>query len=561
MNLETTMSGIEALLEILDGAHVRYIFGNPGTTELPLNDALTRDPRFRYIFGLQEVPLMAMADGYAMALGELGVVCVHICCGLGNAMGMLYNAYREGTPLLVLAGQQDRRLRLGEPVLEGDTVSVTRPWTKWSVEIQRVEDLPVAARRAVQIALTPPTGPVFLSLPVDVQLESAEGLDLRPPHIPDRRVRPPLDALYRAAEILAQARNPAILAGSRVTEAGAVGELVVLAERLGAPVLAEQQTSHGRLPIPADHPLYAGILPLWAPDVRQRLASFDVILVVGMNLLRLYIYREPDCAIPGHVRLIHLDADAWELGKNISVEVGLLGDPKAGLAQLAQRVSDIAPADQCQAATQRREAYAAQRASEREVLLREIDAQRDQRPMTALTFMGALARVLPPNAVLVEEAATTHQNVLERLGVFRDPSGRFAHRGWALGWGLGCAIGVKLAWPDRPALALLGDGAALYGIQGLWTAAHHHIPVCFLIANNAQYKILRVSAEVMGLSSLARGKAQAMDLVEPEVDFVGLARAFGVEAHRVAEPDELSERVSDAVHRSEPILLDVPIER
>lgn len=557
----TTMLGIEAFLEILASANVRYIFGNPGSTELPLNDALVKDSRFQYIFGLQEVPLTAMADGYAMASGELGVVCVHICCGLGNAMGMLYNAFCEGTPLLLLAGQQDRRLRLGEPVLEGDMVSVTRPWTKWSFEVQCVEDIPIATRRAVQVALTPPTGPVFLSLPVDVQLENADGFDLTPPHIPDRRIRPPLDALHKVAEILAQAQNPAILAGSRVTEADAVAELVILAERLGAPVLAESTTSHGRLPMPADHPLYAGILPFWAPDVRQRLADFDVIFVVGMNLLRLYIYHEPACPIPEHIRLIHLDVDPWEVGKNYPVEVGLLGDPKVGLAELAQCVAEIMHTDQIQTAAQRREEYAAQRTAERETLIAEINAQRDQRPMTSLTFMEALSRMLPSNVVVVEEAVTTHNNLLEKLGVLKDPSGHFAHRGWALGWGVGCAIGVKLAWPDRPVVALLGDGSAIYGIQGLWTAAHHHIPVTFVIANNAQYKILKVSGNVMSLPQIVQKNYLGMDLVAPEVDFVNLARSFGVEAHRVTEPEELSAKMHDSLNRTEPLLLDVPIER
>ncbi len=555
------MLGIEALLDILAASGVPYIFGNPGSTELPLNEALLGDSRFQYILGLHELPLTAMADGYAMASGQVGVVCVHISCGLGNAMGMLYNAYSSGTPLLLLAGQQDRRLRLGEPVLEGDTVSVARPWTKWAVEVQRVEDVPMAVRRALQTALTPPTGPVFLSLPVDVQLEKADGLDLSPPHIPDRRVRPPVEALDQAAEVLAQARNPAILAGSRVTEAGAVPELIVLAERLGAPVLAEQQTSHGRLPMPADHPLYAGTLPLWAPDIRLRLDGFDVILVVGMNLLRLYIYDEPACPIPEQTRLIHLDANPGEIGKNYLVEIGLLGDPKAGLLELALRVSEIQPDAQVQAATRRREEQAARRADEQDTLRADIEDQRDQRPMTPVTFMEALCRVLPANAAVVEEAVTTHQNLLEKLGVLKDPSGYFGHRGWALGWGLGSAMGVKLAWPDRPVVALLGDGAALYGIQGLWTAAHHHIPVVFIIANNAQYKILKVSGNVMQLPQMAQNRYLGMDLVEPEVDFVGLARSFGVEAHQLTEPDDLSERLRDSLDRTEPILLDVSIER
>src|SRR6187549_1368862 len=195
-------SGIHSFLELLAGYGVKHIFGNPGTTEMPLNDALVTDRRFQYILGLQEVPVMAMADGYAMASGQLGVVNLHISCGLGNAMGMLYNAYREGTPLLVTAGQQDRRLLFEEPILHGQMVDVARPWTKWACEVQRVEDLPSAVRRAVQTATTPPTGPVFLSLPVDVQMEAAEGLDLSPIRLPDSRVRPPIEAIDRAAELL-----------------------------------------------------------------------------------------------------------------------------------------------------------------------------------------------------------------------------------------------------------------------------------------------------------------------------------------------------------------------
>jgi benzoylformate decarboxylase len=172
-----------------------------------------------------------------------------------------------------------------------------------------------------------------------------------------------------------------------------------------------------------------------------------------------------------------------------------------------------------------------------------------------------LCSVLPKNAAVVEEAVTTHQNVLEKLGVLTDPTGYFGHRGWALGWGLGAAVGVKLAWPDRPVLALLGDGAALYGIQGLWTAAHHHVPVVFIIANNKQYKILKVSGNVMQLPQMTQKRYLGMDLVEPEVDFVGLAQSFGVDAHRVTEPGELSERLRNSFNLAEPVLYDVCIEQ
>lgn len=555
------MTGIQAFLEVLASAGVKRIFGNPGTTELPLNDALVSDLRFQYIFGLHEIPVVAMADGYAMASGGVGVANVHICCGLGNAMGMLYNAHCSGSPVLLTAGQQDRRLRFEEPVLSGDMVSVVRPWTKWAAEIQRVEDVPAAVRRAIQTALTPPTGPVFLALPVDVQIEACAGLDLSPPSLVDRRIRPPLDALRRTAAVLAQAKNPAILAGSRVTECAAVRELTAVAERLGAPVLSEQATAHGRVPFPTDHPLYGDGLPLWSPDVRRVLADFDVLLVVGMNLLRSYIYHEPSRPIPEQVRLVQMDNDPWQLAKNYPIEVGLLGDLKEGLAELDPLLASVLTGSQVAAARSRLDRYATARQAAQETLKRKIDAESQRRPMTPLTVMGALAKVLPSNIAVVEEAVTTTNGTLERLGVLKDPAGYFGHRGWALGWGLGCALGIKLAWPERPVLALLGDGAALYGIQGLWTAAHHRIPVTFILCNNAQYQILKHCGDVMPLPNMAAKQYLAMDLVRPEIDFVALSRSLGVEAQCITEPEELSERVRESLAGDKPQLFDVAIAR
>ena len=432
-------TGIDIFLDLLAASGVRYIFGNPGTTELPLNDALVADRRFEYILGLQEVPVMAMADGYAMASRSLAVVNVHICCGLGNAMGMLYNAYREGTPLLLTAGQTDRRLRFEEPILWGDMVGVARPWTKWSAEVERLEDLPAALRRAVQIALTPPTGPVFLSIPLDVQTQTVDAgtLEMSPPRLPDRRVRPAVEALSRAVETLLAASNPVILVGSRVTEADAVDELVSVAERLGAPVISESGTTHGRLGFPCDHPLYDQGLPLWSPEVRERLAEFDVALVVGMDLLRQYVYHEPSRAIPQRLRIVHLDEDPYQLGKNYPVEVGLIGDTKAGLAELDSMLTARMTGPHRERAAQRAKKLAEKHAAECDELRRAIEAQRDQRPLTPLVAMESLARVLPPDVAIVEEAVTTTNTTIERLGALKNTDGYFGHRGWALGWGFG----------------------------------------------------------------------------------------------------------------------------
>jgi benzoylformate decarboxylase len=553
------VSGIEALVHMLAEHGVRYVFGNPGTTELPLNDALVTNRRLQYILGLQEVPVVSMADGFSMASGKLGVVNLHVSCGLGNAGGMLYNAFREGTPLLVTAGQQDRRLRFEEPILWSRMVDVARPWTKWAVEVERVEDLPTAIRRAIQTALTPPTGPVFMSLPLDVQLEAAE-LDLTPPAPLDPLVRPPVEALGRAADVLLSAENPAILTGGRVVERGAVAELVRLAERLGAPVIGESGTTHGRLGFPPDHPLYDQCLPLWSPEIRERLAPYDVLFIAGMDVFRQYLYHEPR-AIPEATRLVQLDEDPWQLGKNYPLEVGLIGGTKTGLAELDAIVAERMTAAQREAARRRGEKHAQRHLDERKMAEAQAEEQRRAHPLTPLGFMSSLARVLPPDIAVIEEAVTTTNTAFERLGALKNVSGYFGHRGWALGWGIGCAIGVKLAWPTRPVLGIIGDGSALYGIQALWSAARYRVPVTFVIPNNAQYQILKIGAASMNLPAARAGGFEGFDLTEPEIDFVSLARSLGVEASRISDPDELSERVAQSLHGDRPQVFEVPITR
>lgn len=555
------MTGIQAFLEILARAGITHLFGNPGTTELPLNAALTQDSRFHYHLGLHEIPVMAMADGYTMASGVPGVVNLHISCGLGNAMGMLYNAFIEGTPLIITAGQQDRRLRLGEPVLEGDLVSVARPWTKWAHEVQRAEDIPQALRRAILTAQTPPTGPVFLSLPIDVQREHLEAFDLSPPNPVDTRVRPPLAALRQAADLLASARHPIVLAGSRVAEADAHAELASLVECLGAPVFTESATTHGRLPCPSNHPHYRGVMPLWSPEIRARLEPFDVLFVVGMPLFRLYIHCQPEGPLPPHLRVIHLDSVFREVGKNHPIEVGLLGDPREGLADLTELLRQRMTEPARTAAEQRCRSLAGERREQTEKLQHAVQEQQGVRPMTPLVFMEALTRNLPAHVAVIEEAVTSHQNYFERMGVLRDPNSFFAHRGWCLGWGMGCALGVKLALPVRPVLALIGDGAALYGIQALWSAAHERLPVVFVIANNAQYRILKACGDVLHYAELYDPKCPGMNLVGPEIDYVGLAQAFGVKACRVTEPEALAEAVRAAFANGEPFLIDAVLSR
>jgi benzoylformate decarboxylase len=398
-----------------------------------------------------------------------------------------------------------------------------------------------------------------MSLPMDLQMELGE-LDTSGVQLHDTRVRPPLASLERAADVLASARNPAILAGSRVVERDGVQDLVAVAEALGAPVFTEPNHTHGRLGFPANHPLYAQVIPHWSPQIREALEEFDVLLVAGMDLVRQYVYHEPSCPVPEHIKVVHLDEDARELGKNLPIEVGLLGDTKAGLQELGTLLAPRLASHASQIA-ERRKKREDRHTRDRENLCTEIDKQRSIRPMTPKVLMDTIARRLPENVAVVEEAVTTTNTVLERLGALKNTTGYFGHRGWGLGWGLNCAIGAQLAWPARPVMAILGEGAALYGIQGLWSAAKYRLGVTFVIANNAQYQILKAGARGLGLPEANREKFVGMDLREPEVDLVGLAKAFGVDAVRVTEPEELDQQLQSSLGSGNPKLIDVPIRR
>ncbi len=282
---------------------------------------------------------------------------------------------------------------------------------------------------------------------------------------------------------------------------------------------------------------------------------------MGIDLFRQYLYHAPNEPLPREAKVVHLDEEPVKLGQNYAVEVGVWSSLRVGLQELEAQLTAKMNAASHHAAQQRMAQHAACHAQKRQELVQSIEQQRSQRPLSPLALMGTLARVLPDNVAVVEEAVTTTNMLFERLGALKNTSGYFGHRGWTLGWGLGCAIGVQLAWPQRPVLAMLGEGAAMYGVQGLWSAAHYNIPVTFVICNNAQYGILKIGSRGMQLPAAQSGNYESMDLAAPEIDFVSLARSLGMEAHRVSDPDELAERVQASLAGDRPQLFDVPITR
>ncbi len=551
-----SMFGKTALLELLKQEGVRVMFGNPGTTELPLMDALAVETELRYVLALQEAPAMAMADGYAQASGQLAVVNLHVAPGLGNAMGMLYDAQKAGSPILVTAGQHDQGFNFTEPLLWADLPRVAQPFVKWAHEVRRLEDLPRAVHRAAKTALAPPMGPVFLSLPADV-LNASRDIDLGSPTRVASRLRGDAEAIAAAAMLLARAERPVIIAGDAVPQSGSHAELAALAEFLGAPVYDEGLAS--RAMFPTSHPLYRGSIARLPALIHGLLQQHDLLLSVGGDLFTLSLPGEVD-SLPEGMAIIHLDTDPWELGKNYPAKAAILGDPKATLPELSAALQREMSGEARRRAAQRLDAAKAEGAESLAKLRATAEAASGRTPIQPLALMAAVAGVLPADAVVIDESVSSGAG-LRRLLRSDDSQSFFGLRGGGIGWGLPAAVGAKLALPERPVVALIGDGSAMYTIQGLWTAAHEKLAVVFVIINNSSYRILKQRVNAMQSFAAQTDRYVGMELNEPRIDFVSVARGLGVAAHRATMVAEVKDLLAAALRADGPTLIDVEVDR
>jgi benzoylformate decarboxylase len=550
------MSGKRAFLELLKQEGVEILFGNPGTTELPLMDAFAVENEITYILGLQEAALMSMADGYAQASGKLTVLNFHVAPGLGNAMGMLYDAQKAAAPILVTAGQQDTDYLVTEPILSADLPTLARPFVKWAAEVHRLDDLPRLVHRAAKTALAPPTGPVFLGLPGDI-LKAEGEIDLMRPTRIGTRLRGDLGEIAKAATILAAAKRPIIMAGDAVAQSHALAELVAFAELIAAPVYAEFVPNTASFP--ASHPLFRGNVTRLQPAVRKVLDEYDVLVSVGADLFTLSLPSNVD-PMPPDMPLIHLDTDPWEIGKNYPAAAAILGDPKTTLPELSAVVGERMTSAARGAARARLATASEASVADREALRAKARALAKTTPIQPLALLGAIGDMLPKDTVVVEEALSSAPGIRQLIRS-DDPQSYFGLRGGGIGWGLPAAIGIKLALPHRPVVALIGDGSAMYTIQALWTAAHYKIAVVFVILNNTSYRILKQRLHAL------RGHAEqvdayvGMELLDPAIDFVGLSRSLGVAAERVKTVHDATDLIAKALTENAALLIDVELDR
>jgi benzoylformate decarboxylase len=520
-----------AILDLLRAHNLTTFFGNPGSSELALLQDFPED--FRYFLGLQEMIPVGMADAYAQITGRPALVNLHTAPGMGNAQGQLYNAYCNKTPLIVTAGNQRRNMQNQYCLLTNiEPTTVPRPFVKWAAEPAIASEAPAVLARAIHLATTPPMGPVFVSLPMDdmpVELDDAQAADIAV--VRERSVTHaagfPAELAERICARVEAATSPALVVGGDVERYGAWKSVVGLAERIQSVVWSAPLT--GWSGFPENHPLYQGTLPPGAGWISQALAGHDLLIAIGTPVFR-YYPQVPGPYLPEGATMIHITNDPDEAAR------APVGDAiVADLASATQALLDAAKPTQRSAPAQRAAIP---------------DIEHAQAPLQSEALWTAVGQAAPAETLWVSEAGSNELAITNSIRPGY-PLSHLSAAGGGLGWGLPASVGAQLAAPDRPVVAVMGDGSMHYAITALWTAAHYQIPVTIVVASNAEYGVVKQ----FGVWEKTPG-VPGLDL--PALDVVATAVSYGVDAHEAHSIDEVIELVRAGIaDRQGPTLINV----
>lgn len=517
-------------------------------------DALPAHKDLHYVLGLQEATVVAMADGFSRASGRLTACNVHVAPGLGNAMGSLYNAKFYGSPIIVTAGQQEQGHGLTEPMLYDPLVPIAEPLVKWAVEVTRLQDLPRIMHRAAKVALTPPTGPVFISLPGDILNEEGV-LDLGSTTRVDTTARPTDEILQAVARRILKANSPIIVSGHEVATHDALEEVGELAETLGVPIY--QQTVPYGAQANTNHPCFMGAVPRVQAQARKLLEDCDLMVCVGSDVLRMSVFSQVD-PLPESTCVVQIGLRDWEMGKNYPAELAVRADVKTTLQTLIpviksqQSSKQKRQAEACLTALKTRN-WSIQREQHHDDLLGAADL--DTTPIDPELLMLQISESIPPSAVVVDEGLVSTSTMLRYLRR-RDPQSYYGLASGGIGFAIAGAVGIQLALPDRPVVAVIGDGSSMYNIQALWSAANLELPITYMIANNRGYRILKERLVAFHDNHQFIG----MDFHSPPIDFVSLAESMGVTARRIEKGADVPLALKDSINSKRPTLLDISVD-
>ena len=545
----------QAYLEVAAAHGVEYVFGLPGTSGQEFIGTIADQEKIRFILALHETCVVSMADGHARVTGRPQLAQVSTLPGSCNAVGALYDAYRDRSPVIVTSTTVDTRIAGRDSHTEGkDLVEMTKQFTKWSAEVHRADRIPEFLNRAFKVAATPPSGPVYLALPSNLL---GEPIGMENPVAERSRVIPRIgadpEALEEAAKLLAAAKRPVIVAGSGIAKSGASEELIKFAETVGAPVVMEPRYSF--LSFPTDHPQSFQIaerqpsfnLPVWGEP--------DLLFAIGCRLIREYRYL-PDRVIKEETRCIHIEEDPWEIGKVFPVDVGIIADPRSALRALLEIYPRVA-AD----ANGRNERLELINNAQQQIKVELENRTRqgwDATPINTARLVRTMDRLIEKDALIVNESPTSKDILMANFRFSAARSYFSNSSGGYLGWGLGAAIGAKLASPRRRVVACLGDGCAMFGLQGLWTLAKYRVPLTVVVFNNRAY--MAVKNQFRGSEERVRIAAEmGAEITGPDLNFARLAETFGIHGQRVEQPDVIEPALKRALEQNGPALVDVVI--
>lgn len=551
------MRGRQVFMDSLRAHGARAIFGNPGTTENPVLDSLIDYPEIGYYVALHEGVAVCAAGFYAQASGSTAVANVHVAPGLGNAIGMMYGALKACAPVIVTAGQQDTRMRLRDPVLRHDLVAMASPVCKWAVEPQSADEMALIMRRAFKIANEPPAGPVFVALPVNV-MEQETDLGAETSGLVYRHTLPDPEGVRRLAELLAAARNPALVAGDEVAVQGAGRQLTALAERCGAAVYVEFLRS--RQPLTFGHPCFQGRVPYEVAKIRELFAPHDLVVLFGGPFFE-EVWFDEGAFMPPDTIVAQVESAPSRLAHNFSLDLGLTGYLPSTFDALNEALDRAAGADFVAASQARLATLTAARERTAAAFAGQLErAASDSGVMTSAQVMDTVSRAMPADAVLVDESITGSID-LSNAHTSRDADNFFGFRGGGIGQGIAGALGVAVAHPERRVVAQSGDGSAMYSIQALWTAAHHGLKLVFVILSNREYRVLKHNLDIyrQRFNAISDKPYPHMDLTRPGLGFVEMAAGMGVPAQQVETVEALKAALATAFASDGPYLIDAVI--
>lgn len=499
----TTGAVKAATFALLRGFGITKVFGNPGSTELPFMSDWPDD--IDYVLGLQEASVIGMADGYAQATRNAAFVNLHAAAGTGHALGAIFTAYRNQTPMVITAGQQARSILPLQPFLYAERAAeFPHPYVKWSVEPARAADVPAAIARAYYTAMQPPCGPTFVSVPIDDWDQPAEMLAVREV---SRELGPDLGAISALAAALEQSESPAFVVGPEVDKAEAVDLMIRLAERARAAVWVSP-FSH-RCSFPENHPQFAGFLHASPAQLSDALRAHDLVVVIGAPVFTFHV--------EGHADIFHNGTTLFQITADPTAAAvaprgtSIVATLKPALTALLDLMSET------------KRPLPPPRAT--------VNAPPPADPIAAAYLMHALAQTMPPDAALVEEVPS-HRPIMQKHLPMRGQDSFYTMASGGLGYAMPASVGIALGRPDRRTVCLIGDGSAMYSFQALWTAAQRKLPLTVVVVNNAGYGAMRSFSQVMQVRNVP-------GLELPGIDFVAIARGLGASAERVERAADL----------------------